>query len=303
MSSAATQQIKEKPVRIYPRVETACCICTRPFQADAYIAKKKPDGVCCSPACSAERCWQLRGRKTVQERTWAKIDKTPGQGPKGNCWEFRGARRPAGYGEIGTFKDGVQKILVASRVILEEKLGRPLQERMQACHTCDWPPCCRPDHLFEGTPKENTNDAQRKGRMPIAAPDLRPIVKRIKLTLDQGGVLRDIRRRSDMNIYEAAYWMGMTYSAYFRFERGAYGAFLKGFTVLLSKLNIPINTLGIFKNQITEGRGGKKHGCSAKHNSDKSFPNKTKLRLGLINEIPPRPDIGKKHKRRAPVAA
>jgi len=35
---------------------------------------------------------------------------------------------------------------------------------MQACHTCDNPPCVNPDHLFEGTPLYNTRDKITKGR-------------------------------------------------------------------------------------------------------------------------------------------
>lgn len=32
------------------------------------------------------------------------------------------------------------------------------------CHACDTPACCSPKHLWEGTQKENMQDAARKGR-------------------------------------------------------------------------------------------------------------------------------------------
>lgn len=54
--------------------------------------------------------------------------------------------------------------MILTRVILACKLGRPLLPKMQACHTCDNPPCVNPEHLFENTPLYNTRDKIKKCR-------------------------------------------------------------------------------------------------------------------------------------------
>jgi hypothetical protein len=38
----------------------------------------------------------------------------------------------------------------------------PLDPTLDICHTCDVKRCCNPDHLWQGTPKENMTDAAAK---------------------------------------------------------------------------------------------------------------------------------------------
>jgi hypothetical protein len=39
---------------------------------------------------------------------------------------------------------------------------------MFACHHCDNPPCVNPEHLYEGTPADNTRDMMTRGRQVLA---------------------------------------------------------------------------------------------------------------------------------------
>ena len=56
------------------------------------------------------------------------------------------------------------KVVHESRIVLAKKLGRPLKEKHQALHHCDNPGCIEPEHLWEGTQKQNLADARAKGR-------------------------------------------------------------------------------------------------------------------------------------------
>ncbi len=93
---------------------------------------------------------------TFPERFWAKVNKTDG------CWLWTASKHQWGYGQIGRWKEGDRPILahVASWVL---HFG-PIPKGMCVCHSCDVPPCVRPDHLWLGTQNDNTQDKMRKGR-------------------------------------------------------------------------------------------------------------------------------------------
>lgn len=76
------------------------------------------------------------------------------------CHEFEGARNNAGYGVLPREIGGSR---LAHRAALAEHLGRPVEGVVR--HICDNPPCINPDHLIEGTQKDNINDAVERGRV------------------------------------------------------------------------------------------------------------------------------------------
>jgi len=122
---------------------SVCSVCEKTF-AHAVGRRSKY----CSRACY----------KNISARFWSKVERADG------CWLWRGTRDNRGYGVFR--KEG--KDIKAHRYMYEITYG-VIPDGLFVCHTCDNPPCVRPDHLWAGTPRENTEDRDRKGRW--RAPD------------------------------------------------------------------------------------------------------------------------------------
>jgi len=63
-----------------------------------------------------------------------------------------------GRGSKGVFRESVH-------VLSFKHFNGPIPEGMLVCHTCDFRPCCNPDHLFLGTYLDNQGDMAAKNRV------------------------------------------------------------------------------------------------------------------------------------------
>lgn len=142
-----------------------CAHCKQPF----YPARADREIKYCTTACFRTRkrpLWQqqndlvslLEDRDRVEFYFWPKVNKTDA------CWLWTGCKDINGYGKITTkIPERLKITLRADRLAFALYHGA-FDLSLDVLHTCDTPACVRAEHLYLGTPQENSRDAVRRGR-------------------------------------------------------------------------------------------------------------------------------------------
>lgn len=107
----------------------------------------------CSLMCARHHRWA-----SVADRFWSFVDCSSPDG----CWPWIGKTTSReGYGRF-SLRAGVR--MSSGKMTYLITNGKFPEGKPFACHTCDNPPCCRPDHIFAGDTLDNAVDSKTKGR-------------------------------------------------------------------------------------------------------------------------------------------
>lgn len=176
------------------RTPNYCCTCcSQPFYVHP---SQRTTTRFCSKGC--RRAW---GKETGKKRFWSRVGNPD---PSTGCREWVGSRNLPPVFPYGRFKTGGTEY--KAHVMAWMLTHGEIPEGILVCHKCDNPPCCNPDHLFLGTPRENLMDAIKKGRWKP-----RSGYKRITGNVGENHPLAKLNRNSVLEIRT-------------KYVRGLYGA-------------------------------------------------------------------------------
>lgn len=158
------------------------------------------------------------GAEKIKQRFWAKVQISDG------CWEWIAWRYPQGYGSFGL----AGKTIRAHRLAYVLTYG-DIEGDLEVLHKCNNPPCCCPDHLYLGTPKDNMRDRSLAGSLhghrngSIIHPESRPRGERVNTAKLITSQVREIRQRyipGKITSYELAKEYGVSTQVILAIIRG-----------------------------------------------------------------------------------
>ena len=141
-----------------------------------------------------------------KEAFWSKIGISKN---KKDCWNWLGAKKPSGYGNVRINK----KYKLAHRVAFELCNGE-IPKCYIVCHVCDNPSCCNPNHLMLGTIKSNAADMLIKNRQKTSISAARGVNNGMSKLNDSDVIrIRQIYEMKEKNQYELALLFGVSQPA------------------------------------------------------------------------------------------
>lgn len=158
-----SQQCSGKGRRL-PRTKKNCLVCEKEFTPKITFKQKKY----CSQKCYADtmrgiskKCvWDQLTKQEALERLKRNYEKFVIRKDR-ECWSWSGSLAKI-YPSVRYNKKSIGAHRASWLLHKGEDPGK-----LFVLHTCDNPPCTRPDHLFLGTARDNVIDMHQKGRAVI----------------------------------------------------------------------------------------------------------------------------------------
>ena len=120
-----------------------------PYRSDCCITIRTPDG-----GVIVKRKYSRA--LTLEDRFWEKVVKRG----EDECWFWLGGKNKKGYGQFHPTRTTSTS---ANRMSWRIHFGE-ISDELFVLHTCDFPECTNPKHLFLGTHQDNMDDMVAKGR-------------------------------------------------------------------------------------------------------------------------------------------
>lgn len=156
-----------------------------------------------------------------------------------SCWRWTGYRRNSlGHGAMSIHNRPVW----VHRIAYALAIG-PVPADAVVCHSCDVPPCIRPDHLFLGTQADNVADMERKGRarkVGVAG----PAHHHFRITDDVVKDVRAVHAAERPQQRELARRFGLTQASVWAIvnRRGRFAEIASAIASLMGKIELHANT-------------------------------------------------------------
>lgn len=126
-----------------------------PIPSGMYVVQTCEVRSCCNPSHLTTSSVVRYGEDPPEVRLLDGLVRNPVTG----CWVWTGSKLRKGYGNLWV----IDRIVRAHRYSYTLFCGS-IPDGMKVLHSCDNPPCCRPDHLFLGNDLDNARDRDSKGR-------------------------------------------------------------------------------------------------------------------------------------------